>query len=333
MFQLLLEKNDYTMYQIFCRLEEYPTCSFEQLALHTHKTPLTVQRFLKKWQTTPANQTLGIGLHLDKQAVHAIYSRQSATTFFSHLLRRSTQFQLLMHLMNEPVISSRELQEHFHMSKSTLQRRFAHLQTFLVPYHLSLSFKQAPILKGSEVQIRWLFWQLSLASDPPLFPMAHFYFQRYQTISNKRCQQGFTLTEPWEPPHSVFLTQSFRLDERGLRFLWQQLLGAEEYWAPKEPYECLDFALHRHTSFDPIALAKLHSECHQLHGLCTLYDGPFFIQQPAIINSEVQAVIDTLTHLLPDYQQLLKQHPEIPAFYQYLFDKYHALGTFLVAET
>ena len=332
MFESLLENTDQTMYQIFCCLEEQATCSLEQLALQTNKTPLAIRRLLQNWQITPANQTLGIGFHLSKKEIRAIYSKESATLFFSNLLHRSTQFQLLMQLANEPFTTLRELQEHLHLSKSTIQRRLVQLQDFLNPYQLSVSFKKSPSLKGPEVQIRWLLWQLSLASDPPFFPMPTFYFQRYQEISEQRCLNGFPLMHAWEPPVSYFFKQQFQLDERGLLFLWQQLLGTEEYSVNEELYDCLDFALQTHTPFDTAVLAKLHDECHQLHSLCALYQGPFFIQKRTI-RPEVQAVLTSLTRLLPAYRQLLYKHPEIPQFYQYLFDKYHAQGAFLVAET
>ncbi|MGX7195804.1 helix-turn-helix domain-containing protein [Enterococcus olivae] len=322
MLKILLENQDKTIYQVFCCLQEKNPRNLEEVAFLLKKTPNTLQRILRSWTQDPLNRSTGVGFYLANSQIKGIYAKEHAQLFISILLHRSASFQLLNKLLLKPYCTAVTAQHELHIGMSTFQRRVKQLRVFLASYDLELSFRHLPALKGEEAHIRWLAFQLSLITDPPVIPSTAALFHRYQEISEQRTRQGFFVQDYCQKNINQFFTPRFQLNERGLLFLWKQLLGVEPIWANMEIDETLSFALHAHTLLSEFAIKQLQPQLHRLHCLATLFPGELQSLSGFTVTNEVQLLTQSFCRLLPDYETLLKKHPELPFLYQQLFTHY-----------
>lgn len=320
MFKLLLEKPDQLIYQIFGYLQETNPYSLTTLAFHVNKKPETIRRALQEWQQDAYNRSTGIGFYIKKDEIHGIYAKEHAQLFFSTLLHRSESFQLLLKVLRHPYRSATQLQQEMHLSAATFQRRVHQLQPILQNYHLELSFMHHPVLKGDEMQIRWLTFFVSLLADPPFHFSPIDWWHRYEEI----CTIRPLWLETWQPPKTAYYQPTFQLNERGSMFLWRQLIGLEPLWMKKEMAETLSFALSAHTNLNPINFSEVLQELHRIHCCCSLFSGTLFFP-PIAVSKEAHSLTQSFRLLLPQYNDLLTEHPELPILYQGVLEKYYFL--------
>lgn len=333
MFYTLLDKQDQIIYQIFSCLQEKNPCSLDEIAFLLEKSIPSLQRSIRLWQEEPQNQSIGVGFYLKNGDVKGIYTEETAHFFLSTLLQRSINFQFLNKVLVNPYCSATTLQRSMYIGVTTFQRRMRQVQTFLDSYELELSFKHLPALKGEEIQIRWLIWQLSLVIDPPARSHIIYLFARYEKVYQFRNSQGFSLKKPYQPLTSKFFTPSFQLNERGLLFIWRQLLGIEPFWVEDHLHDTVAFALRAHTLLNESIIELVQPKIHRLHSLCALFSGSIQTNPNVLVANEVQLLKKSFCRLLPEYGQLLQRHPELPILYQQMFNHYRMQeDIFLVSE-
>uniref|UniRef100_UPI00403F0947 helix-turn-helix domain-containing protein n=1 Tax=Candidatus Enterococcus willemsii TaxID=1857215 RepID=UPI00403F0947 len=319
MFQTILLKQDQLIYQIFQYLQIENPCSLDKLCQKLQKTPAALKRYLQNWQKEPLNRATGVGFYLKKNTLRGIYAKEHGQLFFSTLLHRSDAFQLLLKVLDNPYYSTKELRRSMHVSAASFQRRVQQLLALLNHYQLELSFMHTPALKGNLAQIRWLAWVTSLLADPPHNYQSETLFQRYQSIQRQRPTKDYIVR-----PTPVYYKPPYQLSERGFTFLWQQLTGLEKIWAPATINDTIFFALHAHTTLDSCVFREMQQKFHQIHGLCSFFTGEIVVPYKPL-SDETQRLVQSFRLLLPNYNQLLTKHPEIPVLYEYLLTDYRRI--------
>lgn len=327
MFNLLLEKPDRLMYQIFCCLQETNPYPLAKLAIKLEKSPAVLRRTIRQWQKNSYNRSTGIGFYVTKEDIRGIYANEHASLFFSTLLHRSEAFQLLLKVLDNPYASGVQLQREMHLSPASFQRRVRQLEPLLQHYHLQLSFKKMPALKGTEMQIRWFTLLVSLLADPPFHLSPINWWHRYEEI----CLHRPLWLDTWQPAITHYYQPPFHLNERGSTFLWRQLIGLEPLWMNQEMAETLSFALHAHTSLATSYLLEVQQHIHRIHCCCSFFSGTLFFE-PTSISKEVHRLTQSFRLLLPHYDTLLAQHPELPMLYQRILKRYQSFANELMVS-
>ncbi|MDN6639497.1 MAG: helix-turn-helix domain-containing protein [Tetragenococcus sp.] len=331
MFDTLLEKQDKIIFRLFQYLQRKNPCSLKEASAQLQLSSKSLKRYILLWQQNGSNFSTGISFYIKDQMITAIYSHESAQLFLSVLLSRSYSFQLLVKIIENPFSTFKTLEKEFYLSHATLQRRAQKLQPLLLSYGLRISFISAPTLKGKETQIRYFSLLVSLLDDPPFLWSEQTLYDRYKEIQQYRISQGFVFHQPKQVTGRYY-SIPFQINDAGLLFLWKQFSGVETIWLDPLLTDALDFSLYAHTNLKKLTLIPLSQKFHRLHCLCDFYSGSLIeAYDPFFQLKDSQKLVQSFTQLLPNYQHLLTNHPELPILYekllQYSFQKEHERWT------
>lgn len=319
MFDTLLEKQDKIIFQVFQYLQTKNPCPLKEIAFHLGLSLKSLKRYIFIWQQSDNNVSMGISFYIKGPKITAIYSPEDANLFLSSLLARSFSFQILVKVIENPFSTFKKLENEFYLSKATMQRRMQKMKPLLTSYNVTISFTSAPTIKGNELQIRYFFLLVSLLYDPPFAYSKQMLYERYKEVQQYRNSQGFSFGKTVVTPKTKYYPIPFQINDTSLLFLWKQFSGIENIWLKPSLTSGLDFALHAHTELNELKLISLSQKLHRLHSLCDLYSGSFlFTYNPFSFVKDAKRLTQSFTKLLPNYQQLLNSHPELPYFYEKL---------------
>lgn len=319
MFDILLEKQDKIIFRVFQYLQIKNPCPLKEITIHLGLSLKSLKRYIFIWQQNESNVSMGISFYIKGPKITAIYSPEDANLFLSSLLARSFSFQILVKIIENPFCTFKKLEDEFYLSKATMQRRMQKMKPLLSGYDLTVSFTSAPTLKGNELQIRYFSLLVSLLYDPPFTHNKQMLYERYKEVQQYRNSQGFLLSKAVFTPITKYYPIPFQINDTSLLFLWKQFSGIENIWLKPSLTSGLDFALHAHTALNELKLISLSQKLHRLHSLCDLYSGSFlFTYNPFFFVKDAKRLTQSFTKLLPNYQQILTTHPELPYFYEKL---------------
>ncbi|AYW46023.1 hypothetical protein C7K43_08865 [Tetragenococcus koreensis] len=319
MFDTLLEKQDKIIFRLFQYLQKKNPCSLKEAATQLHLSLESLKRYINIWQQNGSNFSTGISFYIKDQTITAIYSHESGQLFLTALLNRSFSFQLLVKIIENPFYTLRDLEKEFYLSRATMQRRIQKMKPLLRNYSLTVSFIYDPPLKGNEIQIRYFILLVSLLYDPPFLWSEQTLYDRYEEIQQYRISQGFAFIKAEQASNMMYYPVPFQLNDAGLRFLWQQFSGLETIWLKSSVTDALEFSLHAHTELSELSLIALAQKFHRLHSLCDFFSGSLLLAyNPFCSITGTKRLVQSFTKLLPNYQQLLAKHPELPVLYEKL---------------
>lgn len=216
MFSQLLTKQEQMIYQ---RLKNgsYAIDYFSKVTLSPFDQ--TIDEKLFPWLVESHNQRTSITMTLSHSPVQML-------DCYATLLQKNPHLQLCWYLIQHPYSRLCELKKSLYFSTSTIQRQSITLSAFLASYKLQLSYNHDPVIKGCEVQLRWLAWGLSLIFDPPF----NWYdnnelYQRLKEVQQMRIQAGQTLNH-CTTKELIYLPElPYQISERGWEYLVKQILG------------------------------------------------------------------------------------------------------------
>lgn len=314
----LLEKPDQIILHLFQYLVNKNSCCLEDAAKALQLKVKSLRRYIRLWQQNGSQFASGVSFFVKKDHIILIASSESKRLFKNFLLSRSQSFQLLLQITDDPYCKLKNLATSQYLSTTTIQRRFQSMQPFLARYQLSVSFSTHPILKGSELQIRYFTYLISLLRDPLLAENEGAFFKRYQKIQERRINAGFSLDRSFLLPTASYYPIPFLINDRSLLFLWKQYLGLETLWIEPSLCETLEFSLLAHTHVSQWSVLMLAQKLHRLHSFCDLFKGNLLPLSNIALSQETQGTIQSFKRLIPHYQTLLAWHPELPLAYEKL---------------
>lgn len=318
MFDTLLEKQDKIIFHLFQYLQKKNPCPLKEVSSQLGLSLKSLKRYVNLWQQSRNHDSTGVSFCIKKQVVEATCSHENAQLFLSSLLNQSDSFQLLIKIIESPFDTFKSLEKRFYLSRATLQRRVQKMKPLLSNYNLWISFTTTPTLKGEETQIRYFSLLVSLLYDPPFELNEQTIYERYKEVQQYRVTQGFAFYQSIQAPGKYYPVP-FQINDFGLLFLWQQFTGLENLWLDPFLTEAVDFSLYAHTKLKEVTLLSLSQKFHRLHSFCDFYSGSLLLAHESFfLTKEVKQLMQSFIKLLPNYQQLLIKHPELPVLYEKL---------------
>lgn len=318
MFDTLLEKQDKIIFHLFQYLQKKNPCPLKEVSTELGPSLKSLKRYVTLWQQSKDPYSIGISFYIKNQVISASYSQENAQLFLSSLLNQSDTFQLLVKIIENPFDTFKSLEKKFYLSRATLQRRVQKMKPLLSNYNLWISFTTTPTLKGEETQIRYFSLLVSLLYDPPFELNEQTIYERYKEVQQNRITQGFAFYQSIQAPGKYYPIP-FQINDFGLLFLWRQFTGLENLWLEPFLTEAVDFSLYAHTKLKEITLLSLSQKFHRLHSFCDFYSGSLLLAyEPLFLTNETKQLMYSFIKLLPNYQQLLIKHPELPVLYEKL---------------
>ena len=175
--QELLEKRERAIDQLVTYLrnrKEVATLKEVGCALQLSRT--TLMRYIQSFAEQAQADNLPIQLCIKEEEIH--YERASHFTqeeWLSYLCKGSLKYDILMYIFEKEEFTIQGLSQHLLISEATLNRQLASLNQDLKAFDISIRNGQ---LKGSELQIRYFYYQLFWAIIPTQQLEEEFIFQQ-----------------------------------------------------------------------------------------------------------------------------------------------------------
>ncbi|MFV0558718.1 MAG: helix-turn-helix domain-containing protein [Enterococcus sp.] len=332
MYQNILDKNGYCLLTIYHLLfDVYPNAmSLQALSEKVSFSLSTIKRVCHEWRAEGQHFLLGVDFIIDQKRIKLMKLAEfDESQLLAYLLKKSSKIELLQGLFDFPYTSLTALAKEHFLSRATVTRRFNELKPFLAQYQLTLDFEKRPYLKGDETQIRILLFHLQLISQgKTMINHPQECFKQMAIVLKKRRSLGFIIPETKNTKTdycSEFL--NYQISEQSFPFLWKQILGCEQYW----PFNKNEIVLLGEKIFpidklfQPIIQREqLIREIIRVHLFCRLFVGPLFlmIDHPHRYLKETVQLNQTFLLKIPDYRSLIRQHPELLMYYDYLLRKF-----------
>lgn len=154
----ILEKRERAIYQLFLLLSESCHLSIRDASQQIQLSKSTLLRYIDSFNSDAVTDDLGLTFPLHHEEITVKRSAHlSRQDFLSYLCQFSLKYQILMSLFDKQEFSISILSQDLAISEATLNRQLAMLNQSLSSFHISIRNGR---LKGSELQIRHLYFQL-----------------------------------------------------------------------------------------------------------------------------------------------------------------------------
>lgn len=154
----LLEKRERAIYQLFLLLSEACHLSVRDASQQIQLSKSTLLRYIDSFNSDAVIDDLGLTFLLHDEEITVKRSAHlSRQDFLSYLCQFSLKYQILMSLFDKQEFSISVLSQDLAISEATLNRQLAVLNQSLSSFQISIRNGR---LKGSELQIRHLYFQL-----------------------------------------------------------------------------------------------------------------------------------------------------------------------------
>lgn len=161
----LLEKRERTIYQLYLRLMETGAASNLKEVCHLLTiSKSTCLRYITSFNEDAIEGALGLEFLLEDEEVRLRRKPTlSLQEFLGYLCKTSLKYQLLLYLFDKNEFSTTYLAQELLISEATLNRQLASLNQILKEFQLTIRNGR---LKGSELQIRYFYYQLLWLTSP-----------------------------------------------------------------------------------------------------------------------------------------------------------------------
>lgn len=155
----LFEKRERVIFQLISLLQAQPGNSFiKELSDQLGVSRATLVRYVEGFDQDASDAGLTLTLKLEGEQV--FYHRQpdlSVQDYLAFFAQSSLKYQILRYLFDRDDFSIQKLSQHLLISEASLNRQLSSLNQLLEEFGLSIRNGR---LKGSELQIRHLYYQL-----------------------------------------------------------------------------------------------------------------------------------------------------------------------------
>ncbi|MTB63912.1 DNA-binding protein [Streptococcus sp. zg-86] len=157
----LLEKRERAIYFLVQRLRSSrSSLPLKELSQDLQLSRATLIRYIESFVAETHDEHLGVSLKVQEEEV--VYTRSNQLVYenwLAHLCQFSTKYQILLYIFDREEFSIQALAQHLLMSEASLNRQLAALNHLLQDFQISIRNGR---LKGSELQIRYFYYQLFL---------------------------------------------------------------------------------------------------------------------------------------------------------------------------
>ncbi|KAF1293348.1 helix-turn-helix domain-containing protein [Candidatus Enterococcus leclercqii] len=328
MYELLLEKEERLFFALYQQLKRQNYSNIDDLCLHLGVTAPTLLQGVRNFQIKGYHLKLGMDIVKDGRRLYLLTRREfSERRLFTCLLEKSIGLELLLEMWRHPSCSAPELAKKTYHSCQTVRRRLRGLEALLACYNLRIVLEKRPMLQGAEAQIRFFYLHVHILLEEPLYRSeVSEVWGRIVSLSEERLARRFRVKKAWFNRQYVNKTlglADYCLNERGYRFLWQQLLGLEPIWLKKPFCEVLS----QYFKFDDKLAKKqagISRDLYRLHLMAHLFHGDLTVSftREQVLDTAAKRLERLFRDKLPGYPQLLAKHPELPLCYEMILRRY-----------
>lgn len=182
----LLDKRERAIYQLLTLLQVQPANHFvKDLADQLGLSRTTLLRYIESFHQVAQQSDLGISLYVQGEQV--IYRREpslSQQAYLRFLAQSSIKYQVLSEIFDKEEFTIQSLSQRLLLSEASLNRQLSALNRLLAEFGLVIRNGR---LKGSELQVRYLyfqlFWSFGGSSQLELGPMTVYQQPLVQALS------------------------------------------------------------------------------------------------------------------------------------------------------
>lgn len=322
----LLEVEDRPIFDIYQLLLEKSEVEMSEFQKRYGLYDKNVKTAIQEWKMAGNHLAFGLDFLIQQNTVTMFMTDQfSERDLFAYYLKKSSLFEILYILLDDPIITMKELENRTYLGRKTIRRRFSTLSDLLKTYGITITKNNPQLIAGSELQQRFLKFHLEMLARPELVKAGP--EQKFRVIKDmayNRERLGCVVLHEEIAPAKLGVIESYfdyMLDEQGYLFLWQQLLGLEPLWLGQVYQGFAEKALGKERHLAYFGQASFQ-QLYQIHAYGMIFDGDLLLQLTPhkVLSEDARRIHQVAKRYLPDYGKLIQKHPEIPCAYQKLLD-------------
>ncbi|MGT2950210.1 hypothetical protein BU202_02325 [Streptococcus cuniculi] len=157
----LFEKRERAIYLLVEHLRDSrSSLSLKEISQRLQLSRTTLSRYIESFDEEARQSKLGLSLTIKEEEVsHQRTDTLLHTEWLAYLCQFSTKYQILLYLFEKEEFAIQALAQHLLISEASLNRQLAALNHLLQDFQMSIRNGR---LKGSELQIRYFYYQLFL---------------------------------------------------------------------------------------------------------------------------------------------------------------------------
>lgn len=157
----LFAKRERVIYRLYQELRESRLAfSLKEMSQKLHLSRATLIRYIETFNEDALQQGLGLFFQIEDESIY--FQKEASllhTEWVAYLSQFSMKYQILLYLFEKEEFTIQALSQYLVMSEASLNRQLATLNQLLQDFHISIRNGR---LKGSELQIRYFYYQLFL---------------------------------------------------------------------------------------------------------------------------------------------------------------------------
>ncbi|MGQ7338012.1 helix-turn-helix domain-containing protein [Streptococcus suis] len=161
----LLEKRERAIYQLFLLLRKsVAPIGIKEVAQELHLSKSTLLRYIESFSEEVKEEQFGLVFQIkEEEIVLQRGANLSSQDLFAYLFRTSIKYQILLYFFDKNECSIPMLAQDLLLSEATLNRHLSTLNKVLKEFQVSIRNGR---LRGSELQIRYFYYQLFWLTRP-----------------------------------------------------------------------------------------------------------------------------------------------------------------------